>query len=64
MCIPVGKVSFEDCDLLLPYTKPALVGEVRRHLRVIAESYTDEGVTLCVRAPHDTILLFRQKHGL
>ena len=36
-------------DLLVPYAQSSALGEIRRHLRVLTESYCEIGVTLRVR---------------
>jgi len=46
-------------DLFLPYSKPSLVGDVRRAFRVVGEAYDEEGVTFRVRAPKNDLEQFR-----
>ncbi|MBX3020272.1 MAG: GTPase HflX [Bdellovibrionales bacterium] len=39
-----------DADLLIPFTVQGAIGEIRRQMRVLAETYSEKGVTLKVRA--------------
>lgn len=48
-------------DLFIPYTAKGLVGEVRSRMRVLGESYNENGVTLKVRANPDLIAQMRKK---
>lgn len=48
-------------DLFIPYTAKGLVGEVRSRMRVLGESYNENGVTLKVRAKPDLIAQLRKK---
>lgn len=51
-------------DLLIPYSLQGAVGEVRRQMRVIGETYTDQGATLKVRAKPEDLARFKKKFGL
>lgn len=44
-----------DEDMLVPYDAPGMIGEVRARARVLAESYTEHGVVLRLRA-HPEVL--------
>jgi GTP-binding protein HflX len=39
-----------ETDLDVPYTVQGAIGEIRRQMRVVGETYTDKGVSLKVRA--------------
>ncbi len=51
-------------SLLIPYNVQGAIGEVREQMRVLTESYDNNGLTLHVRATPDTLKRFRQRHGL
>jgi GTP-binding protein HflX len=53
-----------EIDLVLPYDKPGLVGDVRRNMRVLSESYDETGTTLRVSALPGTIDAFRKRHSM
>ncbi|MCM2281002.1 MAG: GTPase HflX [Bdellovibrionaceae bacterium] len=44
-----------DEELLVPYTAPGAIGEIRGSMRVLAESYNEHGVILKVRARPEQI---------
>lgn len=48
-------------DLFIPYTAKGIVGEVRSRMRVLGESYNENGVTLKVRANPDLIAQTKKK---
>jgi len=50
-----------DEDLFLPYTAKGVVGDVRSKMRVLSESYDENGVTLKVRSSADKIAQIKKK---
>lgn len=48
-------------DLFIPYTAKGAIGEVRTRMRVLGESYNENGVTLKIRANPDLIAQMRKK---
>ncbi|MCC6621976.1 MAG: GTPase HflX [Deltaproteobacteria bacterium] len=43
--------AFEEAELVIPYTRGAIVGQVRSSMRVLAETHEEDGTHLVVRAP-------------
>ncbi|MCA2959482.1 MAG: GTPase HflX [Silvanigrellales bacterium] len=58
------ETDHETVSLLLPYDKPHLVGEVRRTMRVVGESYDENGVTFQVVAKRTFLESFCEKNGV
>lgn len=56
--------GMEDVDLFVPYSVQGAVGEIRRQMRVLGESYSEGGVTLKVRAAPEAVSRLRQRFGL
>ena len=52
-----------EADLVIPYDKSALIGEVHAKAAVLAESFEDDGVHVRVRAPEGQIERWRQAVG-
>jgi len=50
-----------DDDVFIPYTAKGLVGEVREHMRVLGESYDDQGVTFTVRSTEPRLTKIKEK---
>jgi GTPase len=50
-----------DEDLFIPYTVQGVIGEIRAKMRVLAESYTDKGVTLKVRSSIENLATIKKK---
>jgi GTP-binding protein HflX len=50
-----------DSDILIPYSVQGVIGELRARMRVLDESYSDQGVTLRVRGEPATIDAFRKR---
>jgi GTP-binding protein HflX len=48
-----------EADLMVPYAVQGAIGEIRRQMRVIGESYTEGGVTLKVRARQEDLARVR-----
>ncbi|MBX2987847.1 MAG: GTPase HflX [Bdellovibrionaceae bacterium] len=48
-------------ELHVPYAVPGAVGEIRRHMRVLKESYNESGVTLSVRARAEDLARFKAR---
>lgn len=44
-----------ETDLEVPYTVQGAIGEIRRQMRVVGETYTDRGVSLKVRAKSEDL---------
>lgn len=53
-----------DADLLVPYQVQGAIGEIRRQMRVLGESYDDRGASLKVRATAEALAQVRRKFGL
>ncbi len=53
-----------DEDLFIPYTVQGVIGEIRTKMRVLAESYTDKGVTLKVRSSIENLAAIKKKLGI
>jgi GTP-binding protein HflX len=53
-----------DQDILIPYLVQGAIGEIRSKMRVLAESYDGEGVTLKVRGDEDLIKKIINKYDL
>ena len=47
--------SLEERELFLPYAKTSLIGEIRRHVRVLAEDADENGMKLTVKGPVDAL---------
>jgi GTP-binding protein HflX len=50
-----------DEDLFVPYTTQGVIGEVRAKMRVLGESYDENGVTLKVRSTEEKIASIKKK---
>jgi GTPase len=53
-----------DADLFVPYQTQGAIGEVRREMRVLEESFNPEGVELRVRARPEALAKFKRKFSL
>ncbi len=53
--------SMIDEDLFIPYTVQGVIGDIRAKMRVLGESYNENGVTLKVRASEDLITQIKKK---
>jgi GTP-binding protein HflX len=53
--------EMKDHDLMIPFSVKGAVGEVRREMRVLGESYSEYGVTLKVRATAEMLSRFRER---
>jgi len=53
--------SMIDEDLFIPYTVQGVIGDIRSKMRVLGESYNENGVTLKVRASEDLITQIKKK---
>lgn len=51
-------------DVLIPYTLQGAVGEVREKMRVVAESYDNDGAKLRVRAKAEDLERLRKKYEI
>jgi GTPase len=58
------EAAMHDEELLVPYSKQGLLGEIYAQARVISESYDEEGARLLVRALPVAITRLRQALGL
>jgi GTP-binding protein HflX len=47
--------DFADAELFVPWAQGALVGEIHTHVRVLEESYEDDGVRFRVRGRRDAV---------
>ncbi len=54
--------EMEEASLSIPYSVQGAVGEVRRQMRVIAESYSESGVVLTVKARPEDLARFRSRY--
>jgi GTPase len=50
-----------DEDLFIPYTAQGVMGEVRRLARVLGETYSDQGVTLRIKAQSTVLAHLRER---
>lgn len=50
-----------DEDLFIPYTVQGVIGEIRAKMRVLSESYNENGVTLKVRGSEKTLAPIKKK---
>lgn len=50
-----------DEDVFVPYSAKGIIGEVRGKMRVLGESYNENGVTLKVRATQEALAQLRKK---
>ncbi len=50
-----------DEDIFIPYTVQGVIGEIRSKLRVLSESYNENGVTLRVRSPEKVLEQIKKK---
>lgn len=50
-----------DSELFIPYSVQGAIGEIRSKMRVTGENYTDQGVTLKVRATEETLDSVKRK---
>ena len=53
-----------EARLNVPYSVVGAVGEIRRHMRVLSESFDENGVTLRVRAKPENLAQIRQRFKL
>jgi GTPase len=53
-----------DEDLFIPYTRKGAIGEIRDKMRVLSESYNENGVILKVRGKPETLELVKKKNNL
>ncbi len=56
--------DMSEADLTVPYTIQGAIGEIRRQMRVIGESYNEAGVTLKVRARQEDLARIRSRFKL
>ena len=56
--------DMSDEDLLVPYTVQGAIGEIRRQMRVLGETYSEKGVTLRVRAKPEILSRLRERFNL
>lgn len=56
--------DMRDEDLFVPYAVQGAIGEIRRQMRVLAESYSESGVTLKVRATADDLARLKRRFQL
>lgn len=56
--------DMEDVDLFVPYIVQGAIGEIRARMRVLGESYNENGVTLKVRATSETLAQVKKKLSL
>ncbi|AZZ35468.1 GTPase HflX [Bdellovibrio sp. qaytius] len=50
-----------DEDIFIPYTVQGIIGEIRSKIRVLSESYNENGVTLRVRSPEKVLEQIKKK---
>lgn len=53
-----------DADLLVPYNVQGAVGEIRRQMRVLHESYDDRGASFKVKTTEEALAQVRRRFGL
>ncbi|MBX9766107.1 MAG: GTPase HflX, partial [Bdellovibrionales bacterium] len=53
----------QDEDLFIPYTAQGIIGEIRSKMRVLGESYNENGVTLSVRAAPEVLAQIKKNLG-
>jgi GTP-binding protein HflX len=53
-----------ETDLDVPYTVQGAIGEIRRQMRVVGETYTDKGVSLKVRAKSEDLARVKARFKL
>jgi GTP-binding protein HflX len=51
-----------DEEVFVPYSAKGIIGEIRSKMRVLTESYNENGVTLKVRCSNDILSQFKKKH--
>jgi GTP-binding protein HflX len=56
--------DMSDQAVLIPFAAQGAVGELRRQMRVLGESYNEKGVTLTVRATEEQVSRFRAKFNI
>lgn len=56
--------DMSESELAVPYTAQGAIGEIRRLMRVLAESYTESGVILKVRATAEDLARVRERFKL
>lgn len=56
--------DMSEADLVVPYNVQGAIGEIRRQMRVIGESYTEGGVTLKVRGRAEELARLRARFKL
>ena len=57
-----GDMSEE--TLLIPYDAKGAIGDIRREMRVLDETYSERGTTFKVRAPKTVIEKLRRRYGI
>lgn len=50
-----------DEDIFIPYTVQGIIGEIRSKIRVLSETYNENGVTLRVRSPEKVLEQIKKK---
>lgn len=50
-----------DEDIFIPYTVQGVIGEIRSKIRVLSETYNENGVTLRVRSPEKVLEQIKKK---
>ena len=53
--------DMSDEDLFIPYTVQGVIGEIRSKMRVLSESYNENGVTLKVRTSAENLAQIKKK---
>ncbi|MEQ1878036.1 MAG: GTPase HflX, partial [Bdellovibrionia bacterium] len=55
------ETDMADEELFVPYTVKGAIGDIREKVRVLSESYNENGVTLKVRATPETLAFVRKR---
>jgi GTP-binding protein HflX len=50
-----------DEDIFIPFTAQGIIGDIRKKMRVLGESYNEQGVTIKVRGTSDAISQIKKK---
>lgn len=53
--------DMEDVDLFVPYSAKGVIGELRAKVRVLSESYNENGTTFRIRATQDVVAQLKKK---
>lgn len=53
--------GMEEAEILIPYTKNDVAGEIRRAATVVKESFQEDGVLVRIRSSSDVIARFKKK---